>query len=56
MNWKFMICKWLAIGAVAALGAAATDISETTVAWGAIALAVIDLLRDLLKRAFGLIS
>ena len=55
MNWWFMASKWLAIGAVAVLAAAATDIAAMDLAFGAVALAVIDALRDLLKQAFGLI-
>ena len=55
MNWRYMVCKWLAIGAIAALAAAMTDITAMQASWGGIALAAMDCARDFLKKAFGLI-
>jgi len=55
VNWGYMVCKWLAIGTIAAIAAAVTDITAMQAWWGAIALSVMDCARDLLKKAFGLI-
>lgn len=53
MNWKLTATKSLVVGVLAALGIWQADVLVANPVWALVAVAVIELARDLIKRRYG---